>query len=75
MIEFSEKTLNKKQKLSVILSLEQHSLQKHHAYCLHLISVEGQGLSGKFTVTEQPSLPGFNTSSISKAQNLPIERY
>ena len=33
MIEFNEKTLNKKQKLSVILSRDQYSLQKHRAYC------------------------------------------
>ena len=61
-----KKTLNKKQKLSVILSWEQHSLRKHRAYCLHSISVKRQGLAKKFTVTKQPLLPGVNVSSISK---------
>ena len=59
MIEFNEKTLNKKQKLSVILSRDQYSLQKHRAYCyqphIQQYTVKRQGLAGKFTVS--PSNP------------------
>ena len=43
--------------------------------CLHLISGEIQDFAEKFTITEQPSLPGFDINTISKAHNLPIERY
>ena len=72
MTHFNEKMLLKKQKLFVILSQEQYSLQKGRVFCLYSIS---QGLAGKFTVTEQPSLPRFNINTISKAHNLLIERY
>ena len=75
MIQFNEKTLLKKEKLFAILSREQYSLRKWRVYSLHLISGEIQGLAGKFTVTEQPSLPGFDINTISKAHNPPIERY
>ena len=75
MIQFNEKTFLKKQKLFAILSREQYSLQKWQVYCLHLIPGEVQGLAGKFTVTKQPLLPGFDINTISKAHNLPIERY
>ena len=50
-------------------------LRKWRVYCLHLILGEIQGLAGKFTVTEQPSLPGFDINTTSKAHNLPTERY
>ena len=73
MIQFNEKTLLKKQKLFAILSWEQYSLRKLRVYCLHLISVKIQGLAGKFTVTEQLSLPGFDINTTSKAHNLPID--
>ena len=75
MIQFNEKTLLKKQKLFAILSREQYSLRELPVYCLHLISGEIQDFAEKFTITEQPSLPGFDINTISKAHNLPIERY
>ena len=37
-----EKTLNKKQKLSVILSREQSSLRTRPVYCLHSVTDEIQ---------------------------------
>ena len=40
MIQFNEKTGNKKQKLPVILSRERQSLRKKHVFYLHLISKE-----------------------------------
>ena len=64
MIQFSEKTLHKKQKLFAILSREHYSLRKWRVHCLHLISGEIQGLAGKFTVIEQPLLPGFDMNTI-----------
>ena len=75
MIQFNEKTLLKRQKLIAVLSREQYSLRKWRVYCLHLILGEIQGLAGKFTATEQPSLPGFDINTTSKAHNLPTERY
>ena len=69
MIQFNEKTLLKKQTIFVILSREQYSLRKWRVYCLDLISGEMQDLAGKFTVSEQSSLPGFDIRTIPKAQN------
>ena len=75
MTKFNEKTSNKKQKLSVILSRETQSLQKEHIFCLDLISKEIQVLAGKFTVIRQPSFSDFDINTVSKAEDLPIERY
>ena len=75
MTQFNEKTSNKKQKLTVILSLETESLRKEHVFCLHLISKEIQVLAGKITVFRRPSLSGFDINTVSKAEDLPIERH
>ena len=76
MIQFNEKTLLKKQKLFAILSREQSSSRKWEVFCLHSISSKIQGLVGKFTIiAKQPLLLGFDINTISKAHNLPIERY
>ena len=75
MTKFNEKTSNKKQELSVILSWGTHSLRKENAFCLDLILKEIQVLAGKFTVIRQPSLSGFDINTVSKAEDLPIERY
>ena len=75
MVQFNEKTLLKKQKLFAICRGEQYSLRKWQVYCLHLISGNIQDLAGKFTLTEQLTLPGFNVNTISKAHNLSIKRY
>ena len=75
MTKFNEKTSNKKQKLSVILLRETQSLRKEHIFCLDLISKEIQVLAGKFTVIRLPSLSGFDINTVSKAEDLPIERY
>ena len=56
MTKFNEKTSNKKQKLSVILSWETQSLQKEHIFWW-------------------PSLSGFDINTVSKAEDLPIEKY
>ena len=74
MTKFNKKTSNKKQKLSVILSRETQSLRKEHVFCLDLISKEIQDLVGKFTIIRQPWLSGFDINTVSKAENLPIER-
>ena len=74
MTKFNEKTSDKKQKLSVILSRETQSLRKEHVFCLDLISKEIQDLVGKFTIIRQPWLSGFDINTVSKAENLPIER-
>ena len=75
MTKFNEKTSNKKQKLSVILSWETQSLQKEHIFCLDLISKEMQVLVGKFAIIRWPSLSGFDINTVSKAEDLPIEKY
>ena len=67
MIQFNEKTLLIKPKFFAILSREQYNLRKWQVYCLHLISGEIEGLAGKFTDNEQPSLPGFDTVNILKS--------
>ena len=74
MTKFNKKTSNKKQKLSVILLRETQSLRKEHIFCLYLILKEIQVLAGKFTVIRRPS-SGFDINTVSKAEDLPIERY
>ena len=58
-MQFNEKTLNEKQKLSVVLSREHHCFQRYR-FIFYIQYQEKQGLAGKFTATKQPLLPGFN---------------
>ena len=53
MTKFNEKTSNKKQKPSAILSQETQSLRIEHIFCLDLISKEIQVLAGKFTLFQR----------------------
>ena len=54
MIQFSEKTLHKKQKLLAILPREHYSLRKWRVHCLHLISGEIQGLAANLPSSSNP---------------------
>ena len=75
MTKFNKKTSNKKQKLSVILLRETQSLRKDHIFCLYLILKEVQVLAGKLTVIRWPLFSDFDINTVSKAEDLPIERY
>ena len=73
MTKFNEKTSNKKQKLSLMLSPETQSLQREHIFCLDRSDFEGNTSLGGKIYHHQVALVvrGFDINTLAKAEDLP----